>query len=134
MFQALDARALYKAVVEEGDEEKISRILDKNAKLINEVIDYEYAAGVLHCATEKGLTKTIRQLLLRKGVNVNMLNKNGCTPLYYSCSFGHADVTKLLLDHKADATIARTVKHGRGLLERIGWSVRMIFVCVALGM
>ena len=76
-----DARALYTAVVEEGDEEKICRILDQNNKLINEVIDNEYAAGVLHCATEQGLTKTVRQLLLRKGINVNMLNKNGCTPL-----------------------------------------------------
>ena len=105
----IQARALYNAVWNECDEEKVSRILDNNRKLLNKVIDKEWGAGVLHCATEKGLTKIVQQLLQRKNIDVNMLNKNGCTPLYYSCSFGHVEVAKLLLDHKARTDLARKV-------------------------
>jgi uncharacterized protein len=43
--------------------------------------------------------------LLSGGANINAVDTLGKTPLFWSCSLGHSDVAKLLLDKKADANI-----------------------------
>ena len=104
-----DGRALYDAVWNKADGAEVSRILDANPTLINAVIDEEWQAGVLHCAIEKGLSQIVKQLLERENIDVNMRNINSCTPLYYSCSFGHADLAELLLKSKARTDLCRKV-------------------------
>ena len=103
------AEALYDAACNQCDGDMVSHILDNNSKLLNQPIEQKYGGGVLHCVTEKGLTDIARQLLQREDIDVNIRNKNGCTPLYYSCSFDSPDVAKLLLEHKADIELAREV-------------------------
>ena len=110
---AKDGRALYDAVWNKADGPEVSRILDANPILINAVIDEEWQAGVLHCAVEKGLSQIAKQLLQREKIDVNMRNINSCTPLYYSCSFGHPDLTELLIKRKARTDICRKVNQSR---------------------
>ena len=104
-----EAHALFDAVWNKRSEVEVSRILDSDSKLLNTIIYEEWGAGVLHCAIEKGLLPIVRQLLQRKNIDVNIRNKNGCTPLYYACYFDRIDVVKLLLEHKARTDIARKV-------------------------
>ena len=106
---AFSAEALYDAAYNKCDGDMVSHILDNNNKLLNQPIEEQFGGGVLHCVTEKKLTDIARQLLQRQDIDVNIGNKNGCTPLYYSCSFDSPDVGKLLLEHKADMEIAREV-------------------------
>ena len=106
----MDADALYDAVWNNGDVTEVFRILDDNESLLNAVIDTDWGAGVLHCATEKGLSQIVEMLLKRKDIDINMRNKNGCTPLYYACSFAHMHLVKLLLEHKARTDLSRTVQ------------------------
>ena len=106
----MDADALYDAVWNNGDVTEVFRILDGNDSLLNAVIDTDWGAGVLHCATEKGLSQIVEMLLQRKDIDINMRNKNGCTPLYYACSFAHMHLVKLLLEHKARTDLSRTVQ------------------------
>ena len=108
-MDAEDGRALYDAVWNKADGAEVSRILDANPTLINAVIDEEWEAGVLHCAIEKGLSQIVQQLLQRENIDVNMRNINSCTPLFYSCSFGHADLTELLIKRKAEPDHANEV-------------------------
>ena len=106
---AFSAEALYDAAYNKCDGDMVSRILDNNSKLLNQPIEQDFGGGVLHCVAEKGLIDIARQLLEREDIDVNIGNKNGCTPLYYSCSFDNLDVAKLLLEHKADIELARKV-------------------------
>ena len=106
---AFSAEALYDAAYNKCDGDMVSRILDNNSKLLNQPIEQDFGGGVLHCVAEKGLIDIARQLLEREDIDVNIGNKNDCTPLYYSCSFDSPDVAKLLLEHKADIELARKV-------------------------
>ena len=122
---AKDGRALYDAVWNKADGAEVSRILDANPELINALIDDEWQNGVLHCAIKKGLSHVVKQLLQRENIDVNMRNINSCTPLYYSCSFGHADLAELLLKSKARTDICRKVKQSRS-------SIVSVCVCVCV--
>ena len=107
--QAVAARALYDAIWIDRNAAKMSEILDDFPKLLNAVIDEDWKATALHCAAGKGLTEAVQDLLQRKGVEIDKRNKIGCTALYYGCFSGHVDVVKVLLEHKANTNIARTV-------------------------
>ena len=43
--------------------------------------------------------------LLSQGVDVNLVNEFGCTPLHYACSLGFIDIVDLLLTHNACITL-----------------------------
>ena len=118
-MDAEDGRALYDAVWNKADGAEVSRILDANPELINAVIDEEWQAGVLHCAIEKGLSQIVQQLLQRENIDVNMRNINSCTPLYYSCSFGHPDLAELLIKSKARIDLCRKVKQSRSSIVSV---------------
>ncbi|MEN8220382.1 MAG: ankyrin repeat domain-containing protein [Pseudomonadota bacterium] len=61
-------------------------------------------------ATNNGDYQTVKKLL-EKGVNVNVKNSNGMTPLHYASYKGHFDIARLLLQNSADVNI-----------ETNGWS------------
>ena len=41
------------------------------------------------------------KLLLEKGANINIKDKNGYTPLMWSCKYNHTEIIELLLDKGA---------------------------------
>ncbi|MEN6306613.1 MAG: ankyrin repeat domain-containing protein [Anaerohalosphaeraceae bacterium] len=43
--------------------------------------------------------------LIQAGADVNVINKNGLTPLMVACGLGYTDIARLLLEVKADVTI-----------------------------
>lgn len=82
----LAAKALIDGVVV-GDKRVCARIDDKDAD----------EGTLLHVAVERGHTDLIL-LLLKKGLDPSIKDKNGLTPLYRACEFGHDDVVTALLD------------------------------------
>lgn len=53
----------------------------------------------LHCAASRGHLDCLDCLLNFCGAEVDTLDSNGCTPLFYAVTLGHADCTGLLLHH-----------------------------------
>ena len=41
------------------------------------------------------------KLLLEKGANINIKDKNGYTPLMWACKYNHTEIIELLLDKGA---------------------------------
>jgi len=56
----------------------------------------------LHCAASRGHTKCIELLVKLCGAQVDTIDSNGCTALFYAVTLGHADATVKLLDLGAD--------------------------------
>jgi ankyrin repeat protein len=46
------------------------------------------------------------KLLLEKGADMTVRNREGWTPLHSASNSGHIDVVKLLLEKDADVTVA----------------------------
>lgn len=60
----------------------------------------------LHVACSTGLSAEYIKLLLSAGANINVqTDKEGWTPLYLACRFGHVHVAQTLLEAGADPTI-----------------------------
>lgn len=55
----------------------------------------------LHCAASRGHLDCLDCLVTLCGAEVDTLDSNGCTPLFYAVTLGHADCTQLLLHHGA---------------------------------
>jgi len=55
-------------------------------------------------AVKEGDVARVR-LLLRRGANVNAMDKYGNTPLHSAAVLGHAEIARLLLEHGADPSI-----------------------------
>ena len=43
--------------------------------------------------------------LVRRGATTDAPDKNGCTPLFYAVTLGHAEAARKLLDHGANPSI-----------------------------
>jgi len=61
----------------------------------------------LHMAVESGDVGTV-QVLVEKGVNLNVVNKRGATPLYMAKIWGHHDICELLLNRGAFYSLTST--------------------------
>lgn len=70
---------------------------DLNIKLENDV-------SILHISATKGLDNSC-QLLLGKGVPVDILTKNGKTSLMNACEAGSLPCVQIFLDNKADVNL-----------------------------
>lgn len=82
-----------------GDE-KGARILIGNGADVN-ATDEEYGASALHWAILNGY-RSIAELLIEKGANVNAKTKNGATPTFAAASLGQRDVLEVLIARGAD--------------------------------
>lgn len=51
----------------------------------------------LHCAASRGHLNCIETLLTFGGTPIDQTDCNGCTPLFYAVTLGHADCTRYLL-------------------------------------
>ena len=85
---------------EDGDLEKVSAMLKDNPNLVFSRIVH-FGNTPLHAAAFNG-QKHIVELLLAKGVDVNVKNQNDSTPLHNAADDGHTDVVELLLAKGAD--------------------------------
>ena len=57
-----------------------------------------------HCAASQGCI-LFAELFIKKVSNVNLRNKRGRTPLYIAVKNQHEQLTKMLLEHKADVSM-----------------------------
>lgn len=55
----------------------------------------------LHCASSRGHSHCIEEMK-KLGAEVNLADKNSCTPLFYAVTLGNKECTKALLKHGAD--------------------------------
>ena len=89
--------SLYLAA-EQGKTKVIEILLDNGA-----LIDQQ--AGMLtwtslHRATVENHKDSV-EILLDKGAQVNLQDRDGCSPLYIAVAYGHIEIAKILLTHKA---------------------------------
>lgn len=54
--------------------------------------------AALHCAASRGHSDCLETLVALCGAEVDLLDANGCTALFYAVTLGHADCAQLLLD------------------------------------
>lgn len=64
-----------------------------------------YKMTPLHYAAEAGLTDCVELLLAKKGVNVDAVASNGCTPFYYAVSRNRLEEIQLLLNARANVNL-----------------------------
>lgn len=64
---------------------------------------FSIAIAALHCAASRGHIDCIDVLINFCNAEVDTMDSNGCTPLFYAVTLGHADCTEQLLKHGAIA-------------------------------
>ncbi len=83
--------------------QSVSLTLLPNGKNIAETGDTEIGAASLFNAIIKHQTSMIRSLL-RVGIDLNIKNIEGITPLMAAAEYGAEDIVKILLENDADIT------------------------------
>ncbi|VAW54086.1 hypothetical protein MNBD_GAMMA06-5 [hydrothermal vent metagenome] len=81
----------------------VSLTLLPNGNSITETGDNEIGAASLFNAIIKHQTSMIRSLL-RVGIDINIKNIEGITPLMAAAEYGAEDIIKILLENNADVT------------------------------
>lgn len=56
----------------------------------------------LHCAASRGHVECVDALLTLCGSEVDAVDNNSCSALFYAVTLGHADATEILLEHGAN--------------------------------
>ncbi|MEP2773520.1 MAG: ankyrin repeat domain-containing protein [Fulvivirga sp.] len=106
IIQAIRTNDLYQA-------EKLLEKIDQSG-----LVD-ELGSPMINLAIEKGYTDMV-QLMVRKGANVDQLNRVGQAPLAIAARFGRVEIVKMLIDAGAD--VNHTDNHYR-LTPLIGAAV-----------
>jgi hypothetical protein len=93
-----------------GYEDEIKKCLNLNKAtrkckqlqaVMREVKEDEYGCTQLNYFALKGMTESVKRMLLIKGIEIESKDKNGNTPLNNTTFKGHVEICKLLLDHGA---------------------------------
>ncbi|XCA36459.1 MAG: ankyrin repeat domain-containing protein [Wolbachia endosymbiont of Armadillidium vulgare] len=66
----------------------------------------------LHLVVEAGNKEAV-EVLLNKGADVNMINRNGKAPLYYAARSGRKEIVDVLLNNRADVNMGAVDVIGR---------------------
>lgn len=95
----------------------------------------EDGTSYLYKACEIGNNETV-QLLLNKGADINLSDKNRVSPLFKACQKGHDNIVQLLLNNGARAVINLSEKNGiTPLYVAFAWRhskiVQMLLECGA---
>lgn len=56
-----------------------------------------FLKSALHCAASRGHSECLETLITLCGAQVDLMDSNGCSPLFYAVTLGHADATRVLL-------------------------------------
>ena len=86
----------------------VRSLLDRGPDVNEEY--YKRLVTVLHWAPYNGTPELVK-LLIERDAHVNLRNITGQTPRHVASSYGHLEVTRLLLDYGADVNMQR---QGRG--------------------
>lgn len=62
----------------------------------------EYMSTPLHAICANGMTKLLKIVLEKPGIDLNVRSEGGNTPLHYATLVRQNDIIKLLLEHGAD--------------------------------
>lgn len=97
----------------QGDAKLVTAFLQSDARLSNASDSSEYGDNwtVLHYAAYKGYLPIVEELLDYRA-NVNSVNNEGFSPLFYAAQQGHIDICKLLLEKGSDPTICGVASAG----------------------
>ena len=92
------------------------------------LFNYLANAGEIHKATEKGDTKKV-SAFLEAGVDPDLINENGATPLLLAIHRGNLKIAKLLIKHEANVNNSETVHPlfaaiGSGQLESVSFLLK----------
>ena len=98
------ARASIYDAIRQNDYRKVEKMLKSNPQLANCSEEHGVKVTPLHIASVKGSPSMVK-LLLSKKANVNALDDNGWTPLYYAIDIDKRQVAELLLSHGANVNI-----------------------------
>ncbi|KAF4316448.1 hypothetical protein BBO99_00006171 [Phytophthora kernoviae] len=71
-----------------------------------EQVDKVMARHPFHYAAVEGRDSFVKALLEKKLVDVNFVDADGCTAIYYAAANGHVDVMQVLLSFDGDPNIA----------------------------
>lgn len=103
----------------QGDAAKLENLLRSDPKLINQ-------AGMqglcpLHMAVMKNPgSKTVVEVLLTNGADVNIRDDAGCTPLHYAAQIGNTEFVRMLLAKKANPN-ATNILGAAPLFQAVGF-------------
>ena len=82
--------------------------------------------SALHCAASRGFVDCLETLTELCGAEINQMDSNGCSALFYAVTLGHADCTQYLLQNGAEPNRqdrkGRTAAHcgaAKGQLETL---------------
>lgn len=84
---------------QQGHINVVQLLLESNPTLVNDNDDAEETALIIAAGAGN---KSLVELLICKGANINKLTKNGVSPLFFSVQHSHEDVARLLIDNKAE--------------------------------
>ena len=74
----------------------IAKYLINQPNCLCETFSYDTHVAPLHNATSKYGDVSIVQCLVKKGVDINITDSAGATPLHYSCRWGHLSIVEYL--------------------------------------
>jgi len=86
-----------------GNLDSVKLLLEKGA---NAAHANKSKSTILHAAAQSGQLAMIKLVVAQKGVEVNVVDNNGFTPLYFATQRNVTEGVKLLIDAGADVNIA----------------------------
>lgn len=92
-------KAKFEEAVSTGDLESVRFLISKMPGEILNCLD-DYGRSVLFAAIVNGFSEIVYELCL-SGLNVNIHDKNGKTPLHFAAIYKQFDCTKILIDFGA---------------------------------
>lgn len=101
-FQSVFSQANLFEVARKGTVQEMKNLLKENPKLVNSISDEGYSLLIL--ATYRG-NNEVAKFLVENGADVNGTSNYG-TPLMAAVVKGNLEMINVLLEHKADTSIA----------------------------
>lgn len=106
--QAVDAMGvtIWHEAAGNGDVALLELLVKHGVELPRDQADKVMARHPFHYAAVEGKADFVRAMLERGLVDVNLVDADGCSAVYYASANGHADVLRVLLANGGDANLA----------------------------
>mgnify|MGYP001452679919 CR=1 FL=1 len=96
--------------IQSGNVESLENELDNNNLTINEYIDNDNGNTLLHAASIAGSKRMIK-LLLRRGININSINRNLNTAAHLAFQFSYNEIGRYLISKGCDDSLLNIDGH-----------------------
>ncbi len=109
-YRSAVGTAVHRVILSRGETplEMAKLLLESGARLQ----EFSFGNTELHLAALKGYVEII-PLLVKRGADVNAVNRYGHTPLYYAATHGHRKVAEALIAAGADKSVIVEANYGR---------------------